>query len=135
MYRIWYNMPVVNLPDHSQGKRIPAIFYRSESGREPVREWLKSLPYDNDRKRIGADIKTVEFGWPVGMPVCRPLKNGIYEVRTNLTNNRIARVLFYVDRKSRMVLLHAFIKKTRSTPADDLALAQSHKMKHQQGER
>jgi phage-related protein len=69
------------------------------------------------------------------MPTCRPLKNGILEVRTRLTHNRIARVLFYVDRKSRMVLLHAFIKKTRSTPADDLAVAQVHKQKHQQGEK
>ena len=122
-------------PDHAQGKRLPVIFYRSELGREPVRDWLKSLPYDEDRKRIGVDIKTVEFGWPVGMPTCRPLKNGIFEVRTSLTHNRIARVLFYVDRKSRMVLLHAFIKKTRSTPADDLAVAQIHKRKHQQGEK
>ena len=122
-------------PDHAQGKRLPVIFYRSELGREPVRDWLKSLPYDEDRKRIGADIKTVEFGWPVGMPTCRPLKNGTFEVRTSLTHNRIARILFYVDRKSRMVLLHAFIKKTRSTPAGDRAIAQSHKQKHQQGEK
>jgi phage-related protein len=124
---------VADLPNPSQGKRIPAIFYRTELGREPVREWLKSLPYDEDRKRIGADIKTVEFGWPVGMPTCRPLKNGICEVRTVLSHNRVARVLFYIDAKSRMVLLHAFIKKTRSTPVDDLAVAQVHKQKHQQG--
>ena len=135
LYRVWYNAVVADLPDHAQGKRLPVIFYRSELGREPVRGWLKSLPYDEDRKRIGVDIKTVEFGWPVGMPTCRPLKNGIFEVRTSLTHNRIARVLFYVDRKSRMVLLHAFIKKTRSTPDDDLAVAQIHKRKHQQGEK
>jgi phage-related protein len=135
MYRAWYNAFVADLPDHAQGKRLPVIFYRTELGREPVRDWLKSLPYNEDRKWIGVDIKTVEFGWPVGMPTCRPLKNGIFEVRTNLTHNRIARVLFYVDRKSRMVLLHAFIKKTRSTPADDLAVAHIHKQKHQQGEK
>src|SRR5438445_11243517 len=52
-----------------QGKRVPAIFFRTEAGREPVRDWLKTLPYPDDRKRIGEDIKTVEFGWPIGMPV------------------------------------------------------------------
>jgi hypothetical protein len=55
------------------GKRVPAIFFRTETGREPVRDWLKSLPYPDDSKRLGEDIKTVEFGWPIGMPVCRPL--------------------------------------------------------------
>lgn len=77
-----------------------------------MRDWLKALPSSNDRKRVGEDIKTVEFGWPLGMPVCRPLRGGIYEVRMSLERNRIARVLFYIDKKGRMVLLHAFIKKS-----------------------
>jgi phage-related protein len=115
-----------------EGKRLPAIFFRTEAGGEPVREWLRSLSPD-DRKRIGEDIKSVEYGWPVGMPVCRPLGNGIYEVRTMVTQGRIARVLFYIDKKSRMVLLHGLIKKTRKTPNDDLALARSNKSKHQRG--
>ena len=84
-----------------------------------MRDWLKELSRE-DRKRIGEDIKTVEFGWPIGMPVCRPLGDGIYEVRTSLAQNRIARVLFYIDKKGRMVLLHGFIKKTRRTPDEDL---------------
>jgi phage-related protein len=113
-------------------KRVPAIFYRTEAGGEPVRNWLKELSSD-DRKRIGEDIKTIEFGWPIGMPVCRPLGDGIYEVRTSLAHNRIARVLFYFDKKSRMVLLHGFIKKTQITPPEDLRLAKSHKSKHQRG--
>jgi phage-related protein len=96
-----------------------------------VREWLKGLTVD-DRKRIGEDIKTVEFGWPIGMPICKPLTDGIYEVRTRLPE-RIARVLFYVDKKNRMVLLHAFIKKTQKTPDEDLAHAKSNKIKHQRG--
>ncbi len=70
-----------------------------------MREWLKSLTHPEDRKRIGVDIATVEFGWPIGMPVCRSLSGGVYEVRTNLEHNRIARVLFYIDRGGRMVLL------------------------------
>jgi len=86
-----------------------------------------------DRKRIGEDIKTVEFGWPIGMPVCRPLGDMVYEVRTSLSQNRIARVLFYIDKRGRMVLLHGFIKKTRKTPQEDLDLARSNKSKHQSG--
>jgi phage-related protein len=114
-----------------QGKLVPVIFFRTAAGGEPVRDWLKSLPLLDDRRRIGEDIKTVEFGWPIGMPVCRPLVDGIYEVRTNLAHNRIARVLFYIDVKNRMVLLHGFIKKTRKLPGDDLELARSNKNKHQ----
>lgn len=97
-----------------------------------MREWLKGLTRE-DRKRIGEDIKTVEFGWPIGMPVCRPMSGGIYEVRSSLTQNRIARVLFYVDKKARMVLLNAFIKKTQKASREDLELAQSNKSKHQKG--
>ena len=115
-----------------QGKRIPAIFFRTEAGREPVRDWVKGLSRE-DRKRIGEDIKTVEFGWPIGMPVCKPLGDGIYEVRTNLVQNRTARVLFYVSKKGRMVLLHAFIKKTRRTPDADLEMARKNRSKHQKG--
>ena len=115
------------------GKRVPAIFFRTAAGGEPVREWLKGLPSPEDRKRVGEDIKTVEFGWPIGMPACRPLGDGIYEVRTNLVQNRIARVLFYIDKKGRMVLLHGFIKKTQKTPDEDLDLAKGNKKKHQRG--
>jgi phage-related protein len=115
------------------GKRVPAIFFRTEAGGEPLREWLKGLPAPEDRKRIGEDIKTVEFGWPIGMPVCRPLSDGIFEIRTHLDQNRIARVLFYVDTKSRMVLLHGFIKKTQKTPLDELELARKNKSKHERG--
>lgn len=116
-----------------EAKRVPAIFFRTEAGREPVREWLRSLPYSEDRKRIGQDIKTVEFGWPVGMPTCRPVGGGIYEVRTHLDKNRIARVLFYIDQNERMVLLHGFIKKTQKTPNQDLQLARDNKSKHERG--
>jgi phage-related protein len=115
-----------------QGKRVPVIFFRTEAGGEPVREWLRSLSAD-DRKRIGQDIKSVEYGWPMGMPVCRLLGNSIYEVRTSLTQGRIARVLFYIDKRSRMVLLHGFNKKTQKTSHADLELARSNKSKHQRG--
>jgi phage-related protein len=101
-------------------KKLTAIFFANESGAEPVRDWLKSLDKP-DRTRIGEDIRTVEFGWPVGMPVCKPLGQGLYEVRTTL-NNRIARVLFGTV-GGEMVLLHGFIKKSQATPKDDLELA------------
>ena len=117
----------------SPGKRIPAIFFRTEGGGEPVRDWLKTGLSAEDRRRIGHDIMTVEYGWPVGMPTCRPLEDGVYEVRTNLSQNRIGRVLFYIDKLGRMVLLHGFIKKTRRTPAGDLSLARGNKKKHERG--
>jgi phage-related protein len=145
MYHIWYNTfvgkklksptgidPCLEMLE-KQGKRVPVIFFRTEAGGEPVRDWLKGLPSSQDRKRIGEDIKTVEFGWPIGMPACRPLGDGICEVRTRLAQNRIARVLFYIDKKGRMVLLHGFIKKTQKTPDEDLQLARNNKGKHQRG--
>lgn len=101
-------------------KRVPARFYRSESGSEPVREWLQSLSR-KDKKAIGVDIMTVEYGWPVGMPTCRPMSKGLYEVRTRL-GDRTARVLFCFQ-DDEMVLLHGFIKKSRTTPKSDLELA------------
>src|SRR2546425_5222459 len=89
---------------NKRGKRVPAIFFRTEAGREPVRDWLKTLPYPGDRKRIGEDIKTVEFGWSVGMPVCRPLGQGIYEVRTDHVQPDCPRFVLHRS-QGRMVLL------------------------------
>ena len=98
-----------------------------------MRDWLKGLHSSEDRKRIGEDIKTVEFGWPVGMPVCRPIGSGLSETRTDLPQNRTARVLFYVDAEGRMVLLHGFIKKSRKTPKEDLELARQRMRMHRRG--
>ncbi|HME86120.1 MAG TPA: type II toxin-antitoxin system RelE/ParE family toxin [Roseiarcus sp.] len=100
---------------------IPVVFYRTAAGIEPVREWLRSLPRD-DRRKIGADLATVQVGWPVGMPVCRALGAGLWEVRTSLANNRTARVLFFAD-GGRIGVVHGFIKKTRKTPNEDLKLS------------
>jgi phage-related protein len=105
-----------------QHKKIRAVFYRNKSGKEPVREWLKADVNDKDRRIIGGAIATVEYGWPVGMPVCRPLSGGLYEVRCSLTGKRIARVLFCIE-DGRMILLHGFIKKTQKTPKEALDLA------------
>ncbi len=102
-------------------KRVPAYFYRSDSGREPVRAWLKSLK-PTDRKIIGEDIKDVEYSWPLGMPLVCSLGHDLWEVRSNLSGSRIARVIFCVD-EGRLVLLHAFIKKSQKTPKKDMELA------------
>jgi phage-related protein len=102
-------------------KRLPARFYRSDSGREPVREWLKGL-VPEERKAIGEDVKDVEFSWPIGMPLVRSLGRELWEVRSSLPRGRIARVLFCVEQGA-MVLLHGFIKKTQKTPQHEIDLA------------
>ena len=101
--------------------RLRVVFYRTDTGREPVREWLKELSLE-EKKIIGEDIKTVQFGWPLGMPVVRKLDDDLWEVRSHIPPHQIARVLFTVD-DGMMVLLHGFIKKSQKTPSDDLSLA------------
>jgi phage-related protein len=102
-------------------KRLPARFYRSDNGREPVREWLKGLEPD-ERKVLGEDIKDVEFSWPSGMPLVRSLGRELWEVRSTLPRGQIARVLFCVERGG-MVLLYGFIKKAQKTPQREIDLA------------
>ena len=110
-------------------KRLPAKFYRSKGGSEPVREWLLELDQE-DRRIIGEDIKDVEFSWPIGMPLCRSLEQGLWEVRSKITHKRIARVIFYVN-GSEMILLHGFVKKTQKTPDKDKKLARKRKKEHE----
>jgi len=100
---------------------IPVVFYRTSGGGEPVLDWLRALPAE-DRRAIGTDLATVQFGWPIGMPLCRPLGGGLWEVRSTLPSRRIARLLFFVE-GNRIGVVHGFIKKTQKTPADDLELA------------
>ena len=99
---------------------LPAFFFQTEAGREPVREWLKALP-KRERKIIGEDIMTVQFRWPLGMPLVDNLGFGIWEIRSKLPT-RIARVLFFV-KDEELILLHGFIKKTQKTPPENRALA------------
>ncbi len=99
---------------------LSARFFQTDAGGEPVREWLIGLPAA-DRKMIGQYIKTVQFGWPLGMPLVEHLGGGIWEVRVRL-ENRISRVLFVLEDDT-MVLLHGFIKKDQKTPKPDLDLA------------
>jgi phage-related protein len=99
---------------------LDVVFYRTEAGNEPVREWLKSLPRQ-DRKVVGEDIKTAQYGWPLGMPLIRKLERGLWEVRSNISTG-IARVLFTVHDKL-MVLLHGFVNKSQKTPQTELNTA------------
>jgi phage-related protein len=108
------------MPDRPP-RKIPVVFYRTPGGSEVVRDWLRSLD-EADRNVIGQDLMRVQYRWPVGMPLCRSLGEGLWEVRSDLPGNRIARVLFSVE-QGHIVVLHGFIKKTQKTPDDDLALA------------
>jgi phage-related protein len=101
---------------------IPVVFYRTAAGVEPVREWLRNLSAE-DRGTIGTDLATVQVGWPIGMPLCRPLGAGLWEVRSKLANNRIARLVFFVS-EGRIGIVHGFIKKIQKTPPAEIALAQ-----------
>jgi phage-related protein len=102
-------------------KPLPLAFWRSAAGREPVREWLNELRRQ-DKRTMGRDIAKVQFGWPIGLPLCRPLSGGLWEVRSALPSKRQARVFFgFYD--GMLIALHAIIKKTQKTPADELVLA------------
>jgi len=107
--------------NENPAKRVSVRFFKTRSGSEPVKEWLLALD-KTDRSAIGKDIKTVEFGWPMGIPVVRKMDKDLWEVRTDLSDKRIARVLFTVF-QSVMVLLHGFVKKSGKTPKPDLETA------------
>ena len=118
MYQLWYT-PVMD----KNGDKEPilnVVFYKTESGNEPVREWLKDLP-KADRQAIGEDIKTAQYGWPLGMPLIRKIERGLWEVRSRVTAG-IARVFFTVM-DSTMILLHGFVKKSQKTPQNELDTA------------
>ena len=103
-------------------KKLAAAFYASGSGNEPVRDWLLGLD-KADRRLVGQSIATAEYGWPIGMPPCRSLGNGLFEIRSTISGGRNARVVFAVV-DERMVLLHGFVKISRKTPKADLDVAQ-----------
>ena len=101
--------------------KTPLVFYRRAGGRGPGRDWLKGLD-PAGRLAVGQDLMRAQWRWPVGMPLCRPMGRGLWEVRTELPSSRIARVLICPD-DGVLVALHGFIKKTQKTPESELALA------------
>ncbi|NJK51973.1 MAG: type II toxin-antitoxin system RelE/ParE family toxin [Leptolyngbyaceae cyanobacterium SU_3_3] len=113
-------------------KKLPAKFFCSEGGAEPVKDWLKTLDRE-DCRIIGSDIKDVEFSFPIGLPLCRSLSGykNLWEVRSKITGDRIARVIFYIS-NGEMILLHGFIKKSQKTPKREIDLAVKRQKEHQQ---
>lgn len=101
---------------------LSVVFFRTEAGTEPVREWLREMTVE-DRKTIGIDIKTVQYGWPLGMPLVRKMEPGLWEVRCDIADG-IARVLFSA-KGGQMVLLHGFVKKSQKTPDNELKTARN----------
>jgi len=117
---LWYTPRVTEESPESREPVLRVVFYRTETGNEPVREWLKGLERE-DRKAVGQDVKTAQYGWPLGMPLIRKLEPGLWEVRSHIAQG-IARVIFTVD-DGVMVLLHGFVKKSQRTPPGDLRTA------------
>jgi phage-related protein len=109
----------------SDPRKIPVVLYRTRGGGEIVRDWLRGLD-ERDRNAVGLDLMRVQFRWPIGMPLCRALGDGLWEVRTSLPSARIARMIFCIS-QGRIVVLHGFIKKTQKAPEGELALARKRK--------
>ena len=109
------------MTDTPRLQKVPLIFYRTAAGSEPLREWLKGLD-EAERQAIGMDLLRAQWRWPVGMPLCRPMGSGLWELRTDLPTKRTARVLLCLYREH-LIALHGFIKKTLVTPDEDLATA------------
>jgi phage-related protein len=120
------------MSEGDESGRIPLLFYRSAAGAEPVRDWLKGLDRE-DRMEIGQDLMRVQYRWPVGMPLCRALGGGLWEVRTGLSGKTISRVLICF-RAGVLVALHGFIKKTRKTPDAELKVARKRMKEVEDGE-
>jgi len=108
--------------DENAPSKIALFFYRTRMGNEPVRDWLRGLD-EVERRAIGLDLQRVQYRWPVGMPLCRSMKGGLWEVRTSLPTGNISRVMI-VFHEGALYALHGFIKKTQATPDADLKLAQ-----------
>ena len=111
--------------------KIDLVFYRSDAGKEPVRDWLLGLDQAG-RHKIGLDLMRVQFAWPVGMPLVRPLGGGLFEARTNLADKTISRVLFCFHDRS-LFALHGVIKKSQKLPAEDLKLARQRQKEVENG--
>ena len=118
MYQLWYTIFVDK--DEDNKPILNVVFYKTEAGNEPVREWLKDMPKE-DRQAIGEDIKPAQYGWPLGMPLIRKIERGLWEVRSTISAG-IARVFFTVMDRT-MILLHGFVKKSQKTPQNELDTA------------
>lgn len=106
-----------------QKSPLTVRFFKTAAGHEPVREWLRSLTKEQ-RKAIGEAIQETQVGWPIGMPLVRKLERALWEIRSNIPPNEIARVIFTMaDAPKALLLLHGFVKKSQKTPQHDLDTA------------
>ncbi len=121
MHYIWCSSIVEVVPLEKPPSKIELVFYRTASGSEPVRDWLTHLPAAHKRL-VGLDLQRVQYRWPVGMPLVRPMGSGLFEVRTSLPDGTIARVLFSFH-GGELYAVHGFIKKAQKTPPAELDLA------------
>lgn len=117
--------------NESETQKIPLVFFRTKTGKEPVRDWLKELDR-LDRLEIGRDLQRAQYRWPVGMPLARALSNDLWEIRTDLPSKKIARV-FICFHTGTLYALHGFIKKTQKTPDAELDLARRRKKEIENG--
>lgn len=108
---------------------LKVIFYKTDAGNEPALDFLRDLDPE-DRKIVGADLRTVQIGWPLGMPLCRKLVKGIYEVRSDISDKRIVRLVFF-QHEQNIIIVHGFIKKTQTTPDDVLKLSKKRKAEYE----
>jgi phage-related protein len=111
--------------------KVRLVFYRGAGGGEPVREWLLTMTRA-DRLEVGRDLQRAQYRWPVGMPLCRPMGDGLWEIRSSLPGGTISRVLI-CHHEGRLYALHGFVKKTRKTPAQDLSLARKRQKEVENG--
>ncbi len=115
----------------SRPPKIDLVFYQTDAGNEPVRDWLVELDPAN-RREIGLDLQRVQYRWPVGMPLVRPLGDGLFEIRTSLPNKTISRVLFCFH-GGELFALHGFVKKSQRTPPEELKIARKRKTEVENG--
>ncbi|WP_439477076.1 type II toxin-antitoxin system RelE/ParE family toxin [Brevundimonas sp.] len=99
------------------------LFYQTVAGRDVIREWLRSFDRQ-DRAILGHDLKRIQIGFPIGLPLCRSLGGGLWEVRSSLSGNREVRMIFFHDLEAKaLVVVQGFLKKSQKTPKTDLDLA------------
>jgi phage-related protein len=108
-------------------------FFKTSAGNEPVLDWIRSLSRQ-DRAILGADLRTIQLGFPIGMPLCRPLKGGLFESRSSLSGKQEARLIFFQDGKL-LIVVCGFIKKTRATPQSELEIARKRKAEYNKNRR
>ena len=105
---------------------IEVQLYKTEGGNEVIRDFLRGLPAD-DRKTVGEDLKTLQYGYPIGMPLCRPVGK-LWELHSSLPSKRELRLLWFFHKATQtIIVVHAFIKKTQKTPQKDINLGEARK--------